>query len=77
MSHISKFNEDVRNETIRATPNPRSIGRSVRDFYSERDAVATPRRFSTVSTPMSRRIRCEPDIAAGLEEEDNRDKLEG
>ena len=77
MSHISKFHEAARHETILATPNPRILGRSVRDFYSERDAAATPRRFSSIATPMSRRIRYEPDLVAELEEEDHRECLDG
>ena len=57
MTHISKYNEEVREESVFATPNPRTLGRGVRDFYSERDAVATPRRFTTIATPMSRKIK--------------------
>ena len=57
MTHISKFNDEVREESVFATPNPRTLGRGVRDFYSERDAAATPRRFTTVATPMSRKIK--------------------
>ena len=57
MTHISKYNDEVREESVFATPNPRTLGRGVRDFYSERDAAATPRRFTTVATPMSRKIK--------------------
>jgi hypothetical protein len=57
MSHISRFDAGVREATVMATPNPRALGLSVRDFCFERDAVATPRRFAAVATPTSRRIR--------------------
>lgn len=77
MSHISKFQEDERQQTVLATPNPRILGRSVRDFYFERDVVATPRRFSSVATPLVRRVQYHPDLVAELEEESHRERLNG
>ena len=77
MTHISKYNEEARDEMVLATPNPKALGRSVRDFYAGRDAAPTPRRFSTTATPMSRRIQYEPDLVAGLEEDENKKELKG
>ncbi len=77
MSHISKYNEEALDEMVLATPNPKILGRSVRDFYFGRDAAPTPRRFSTTATPMSRRIQYQPDLVAGLEEDENKEELKG
>ena len=77
MSHISRFHEEARHQTILATPNPRVLGRSVRDFYSERDAVATPKRYASVATPLARRVQYHPDLVAELEEEGNKNRLKG
>jgi hypothetical protein len=71
MSHISKYNNEV---PAFATP---FVGRSVRDFFSEHDVVATPRRFTSVATPMSRRIQYQPDLVAGLEEDEHKEEIEG
>ena len=75
MSHLSKYNND--DHLAFATPNPRTVGRSVRDFFSEHDVIATPRRFTTIATPMSRRIQYQPDLVAGLEEDEHKEQIEG
>ena len=50
------------------------IGRTVRDFLSRKDAVATPRRFIGNNQSIlasARKLNFAPDIIAGVEEDDN------
>lgn len=69
MSHISLYEADERRDLAFATP--REKGRSVRDFYAGRDAVATPRLFTAAATPSARKVNLGPDLVAAIEEDEH------